>query len=186
MATVVYKPGPVNQVSDQQGRFHRAFETVRLCLKPIDEFLRGGLGTIISSPPGSGGSGSGTAAGLATRVYFDWCANGPYRVDTIVDGAAPVPTDCKITKVYMWRTTPGTAGSTILDLKVVRTGATSASTLYTTTANRPTIAYNSAFNVLNCSLPDVLSLFAGDSIYADTIQKDSGVPQHWRLRVEAA
>ena len=185
MATVVYKPGPVNQVSDQQGRLHRAFETVRLCLKPIDEFLRM-LGSIFTASPGSGGSGSGTAAGLATRVYLEWCANGPYRVDTTVDGAAVLPTDAKITKVYLWRGTHGTAGSTILDVNVIHSGSTAPTTLYTTQANRPTITYNAATNVIACPLPDVLSLIAGDAVTVDTDQKESGLPLDWRLRIEAA
>lgn len=135
-------------------------------------------GTVII---GGGGSGGGGSSVPLTAFDVDWVANGPYRADDSVDGAWVVPTDCAISKIKVWRGVAGRAGTTILDVK--RNG----SSLYSTPANRPTIAYSDGDDfALSCILPDVLTLAENDKITIDTLTKETGSPRDWRLSLEAA
>jgi hypothetical protein len=122
----------------------------------------------------SGSSGGGTAP-----LLFYWEANGPYRVDTAVDGARPVPKTAVITAIWLYRTTPGSSSSTILDVNLNGT------TIYTTTANRPTIAFNDSDNLVICATPDVLNMPLGAVLTVDTDQIEAGKPANWSLLVVA-
>jgi hypothetical protein len=115
-----------------------------------------------------------------TRIEMEWIANGPYTVDTSVDGGFVAPSAMTIKAVWLYRTTAGASTSTILDLNKNGT------TMYTTQANRPTIAFNDGDNKVQATLPDVTSIAAGDIISVDTDQIEGGTPANWRLVVEAA
>ena len=124
----------------------------------------------------SGGGGSVTTA---AGTIYTWVANGPYVVDTLVDGARIVGRTEMIVAVWLHRTTAGTSGSTILDVN--RSG----STIYTTTANRPTIDYSDADSKVLCAAPDSANLAMGDVLTVDTDQIEDGEPESWSLSVVA-
>lgn len=128
----------------------------------------------------SGGVGSwGAASSLATRVQFQWRANGPYQVDTGVDGKIRVPTGMTITSVRLYRVTAGSSGSTIVDLNKNGT------TMYTTQANRPTVtAAGGNDQSSGGTLPDVVAVAAGDVLSADTDQIEDGTPSDYVLIIE--
>ena len=171
MATVHRKYNP-DRVSDKvEGPF--PLRLVRLCLRELYRIAED-----ITAPSGSGGGGGGS--GLATRELFRFCANGPYRVKTGVDGAWILPTAITISAVWLHRITAGSASSTILDLN--RNGTT----LYTTQANRPTIAFGDADSKVLCSLPDAVALAAGDVVTMDIDQVETGKPMHCSLIIEGA
>jgi hypothetical protein len=121
-----------------------------------------------------------TPSSLATRVIRRWTANGPYKVDTSVDGGWISPTAMTISAVWLHRTTAGTSSSTILDLNKNGT------TMYTTQGNRPTIAFNDADNKVLATLPDVVAVAAGDILTIDIDQIEGGVARHVSLIVEGA
>ena len=182
-----YRPQPVEQVSYDTNSPRKGFGLVQRILTEMDRVLR-----LVFAPPGSGGTGGtpgsgGTGSGgggpgaqLATREIIEWIANGPYRADTIVDGAWVVSTDCEVLHLRLWRGVAGTGGSTILDLN--RNG----SSMYTTQANRPTVTYDDADGVVNCTLPDTVGFAAGDIVTVDTDQRENGRPRDWRLTLEVA
>jgi hypothetical protein len=186
VATVIYKRQLVNRVSDMHGNMPRAFELLRIILTKMNEALVAFSGIFSPSPGSGGGSGSGGPADLATRAQVTWTANGPYPVDTAVDGGWMVPTDMKILSVNLYRDTPGTAGSTVLDINRTIVGSTTPVSLYTTQANRPTIAWNDSDYRVQCNLPDAPNVMAGDVVTVDTDQIESGRPMNWRLTLEGA
>lgn len=121
----------------------------------------------------SGGGGSG-------KFQNRFVANGPYRIDSSVDGGYISPTGFTISGIYLYRTTAGTSSSTILDLNKNGT------TMYTTQANRPTIAFNDGDNKVSCALPDVTAISAGDVITIDIDQIEGGTPKDVMLIIEGA
>lgn len=131
----------------------------------------------------SGGSGGGSGGSGENVDFYSWAANGPYIVDTEVDGRQPVMRTGTIAAVWMTRQTPGTGGSTILDLNRAPLGTPTGSSLYTTQANRPTIAYNDADYRVVATLPDVTSVVIGDELWPDTDQIEDGTPEGWRLHI---
>lgn len=175
MPSVRFKYDPAKVSRLVEGRY--PLEPIRLRLIELYRLLRDPV-SIFGGGTGSGGTGTGPAAELATRVNVDWVANGPYRVDDSVDGAWVVQTACEVRSISLWRGVPGTSGSTVLDLK--RNG----SSLYLTTANRPTLTY--AQEATPCNLPDAIALAAQDVITVDTLTKETGSPRDWRLSLEAA
>ena len=152
---------------------------IRLCLRELWSILQAPT-SIFGGAPGAPGSGSGSGSTLATRIQQRWVANGPYRVDTAVDAAWVVPTAIEVSGVWLYRGNAGTSGSTTLDLN--RNG----STMYTTQANRPSIAYNDSDLIVNCPLPDIISLAVGDKVTVDTDQIEAGRPSDWTLTLEGA
>jgi len=121
----------------------------------------------------------------ATKKYVDdnvesvfrFIANGPYIVDTEVDGAWILDSTRTITAIWLHRGQAGSAGSTILDIHKNGT------TLYTTQGNRPTIAFNDGDGKVDCTLPDVTSLAAGDVITIDIDEVEAGDPANCSLIV---
>jgi hypothetical protein len=100
----------------------------------------------------------------------EWRANGSYIVDTVVDGGVIAPTDFTISAVWLYRLTPGSAGSTTIDLNKNGT------TMYTTQANRPSIAFDDADSKIQATLPDITSVVAGDILSIDIDVVESGSP----------
>lgn len=176
MPTIHRKYDPAKISDKVEARY--PLRLVRLCLMELWRILENP--SVIFGGSGSPGSGGGPGADLATRVVVQWKANGPYRVDTAVDGSWTVNTACEVRNVYLWRGTAGRSGSTILDLN--RNGVS----MYTTQANRPTISYSDADKVVSCALPDTIALVPGDVVYPDTDQREAGIPSDWTLTLEAA
>jgi hypothetical protein len=114
----------------------------------------------------------------AVRQKHTWCANGPYRVDTDVDGLIIIPSAMTITEVWIARTTAGSSSDTIVDLHKNGT------TMYTTQANRPTINFADGDRKVQATLPDVLAVAAGDILTMDIDQIEGGTPQHLTLIVQ--
>lgn len=71
------------------------------------------------------------------------------------------PHDGVISKVYIYAETVGTAGNTIVDVNK------NAVTIFTTQANRPTLAWNDADHLAVSGTPDVTAFIEGDLISVD-------------------
>jgi hypothetical protein len=140
---------------------------------------QGAANTLLKND-GSGNLSFVTAASLATRERARWAANGPYIVGTTVDGGWIVPTAMTISAVWLHRATPGTSSSSIVDLN--KNGVT----MYTTQANRPTIAFNDSDNKVQATLPDITSVAAGDILTMDIDQIEGGIPGDLTLTIEGA
>ena len=183
MPTVEYISQPVNQVSDMQGNYPRAFELVRRILTQMNGLLII-VAKLFTIAPGSGGGGGGSGGGpgatLATRVRVRWTANGPYRVDDEVDGAWVPNTACQITGLTLWRGEAGRSGSTILDLRL------DGVTMYSIITNRPTIGFADASRTATCPLPNTVNIPAHHEVTVHTLAKETGKPQHWVLELEGA
>jgi len=108
-------------------------------------------------------------------IVFTWLANGPYEVDSKVDGARVMPTSGTISSVILWRDVAGTSGSTVLDLNI------NGGTAYTTQGNRPSISFDDADHRVNCALPDLTALGQYDILTIDIDQIESGDPQNLTL-----
>lgn len=167
-----------------EGRF--PLRLIRLCLVELWAALEsagivdGGGTVVVGGGSGSGGGSGGGGSSLDTQPH-EWVANGPYRVDTEVDGGWRVPRDMSITSIGLWRGVAGTSGTTVLDVN--RNG----SSLYATQANRPKVYAAAGDNATQaCPLPDVVTLAEGDWITVDTDEQEAGVPRGWRLTMEAA
>jgi len=146
----------------------------------------GSGGTGGTGGSGGGGSGGGGGTTLATREVIQWKANGPYRADTDVDGWWTVTTPCEVYRLRLSRTTPGTSGSTVVDLNRIPAGAGGDKTsMYTTQANRPRIAYTQTDEVA-CTLPDVVALVAGDRVGIDIDEAERGPREGLALTLEVA
>lgn len=134
------------QVSDKtEGPF--PLRLVRLILMELQDAVDSLQSTVTTVIGGGGGATPSPANGIVAQVR--WQANGPYIVDTSVDGAWIATRSMTISSVYLYRTTPGSSGSTVLDLH--KNGVT----MYTTQANRPTIGFGGM--IVKAVNPDVIS-----------------------------
>jgi hypothetical protein len=121
------------------------------------------------------------AAGSGSKVFqHRWAANGPFIAGTGVDGAYVSDSAFSITGVWVYRGTAGSASSTIVDIHKNGT------TMYTTQGNRPTIAYDDGDKKVDCTLPDVVTIAAGDIITIDIDQKETGTPTDLIVMIQGA
>lgn len=134
---------------------------------------RTGSEFIFTAVAEAGGGGSPT-------FQHTWIANGPYQVDTDVDGAYISDTGFDITGIWLWRNVSGTAGSTIIDLNINGT------TTYATQDNRPTILFDGATHKIDCTLPDTTTISQGDIITIDIDEKEDGTPTDLSLTIEGS
>ena len=120
-------------------------------------------------------------SGLPTRVLYTWNANGPYRASEVsVDGSFVAPTAFTITAVWLTRTTPGTGGSTVVDINK------NGSTIYATTG-KPSIAYTVTKQVQSLPDSDKRSVAAGDVLTIDVDSIETGTaPRDLMVVVEGA
>ena len=88
-----------------------------------------------------------------------------------VDGGAIAPFSGKIQSVGLFRRVAGTSGSTIVDLR--REG----STVFTNSANRPSLAFNAAANRTLATTIDLPSVTSGDLLSCDVAQVEGGNPE---------
>lgn len=181
MPTIARKFSP-DTIQDN-GPVPQQIQRIRLCLREL--YRTAGLG----ASSAGGGSSSGSGGTVAAPFVVQWRVNGPYRnrVGTRgvgLDGAWIVTTACTITAIYLWRGTAGSSGQTVVDVMFTRGGVTQ--TLYTTPANRPTLAYNDADSETHANLPDIVDLIPGDAVTINAIEADSGRPLDFTLDLEAA
>lgn len=118
-------------------------------------------GTIIELGAVNGGNGGGGS----NPVFF---IDGALVVATEVGGAWICPAASTINFVYIYCEDPGTASSTIVDVNKNGT------TIFTTQANRPSLAWNDADGVAKSGTPDVTSLAENDVLTADIDQAATG------------
>ena len=175
-----YRKQPVRHITDDLTK-PSVGAVVRNFAVEVDRVLRG-----LFAPPGGGGGGGGGGSSLSTRIQHTWCANGPYRVGTNVDGGWAVPTAMQITSVKLFRERPGTSGTTIIDLNVKPAGSDTFTSLYSTQSNRPTISYADTDLEIDCALPDTVALVPDDVVIPDTDQIEGGRPQNWALTIEGS
>jgi len=95
-------------------------------------------------------------------------ADGVLVVTTGVGEAYISTADATIEYVYIHCGTPGTAGSTIVDVN--KNGVT----IFTNQANRPTLAWNDADGVAKSGIPDVVDLAENDVLTIDIDQVATG------------
>jgi hypothetical protein len=133
----------------------------------------------VNNPTGSVSTIVPVAPIINTRVQHAWHANGPYRVDTAVDGGIMVPTSMVLTAVKLHRTTPGSSGSTSIDINK------NGSTMYITNpASKPAIGFGST--VFHAVLPSDTTLSAGDVITIDIDAIEAGNPANLTVTIEGA
>lgn len=108
-----------------------------------------------------------TISGVVTSgIVVDSSSDPFWFIDGYLDeqiDAGPsfiIPRNCTITNVYIWGKTLGTAGNTIVDINK------NGSSIFTTQANRPTLAYN-ATSPTKSSIPDIVALQESDIITID-------------------
>ena len=119
-----------------------------------------------------------------------------YTETTIVlflDGAQTVGTKKKNWNFYVPWTNGATIKKAILKANTGPTGAAlivdinkNGTTMYTTQANRPTIAYNDGDSKVDATLPDVVTIAAGDIITLDIDQKETGTPKDLIVMIQGA
>lgn len=120
------------------------------------------------------------AGGGSATFQHRWTANGPFRVDTDVDGGYISDSAFTISGVRLWRGTAGSSSSTIVDIHKNGT------TMYTTQGNRPTILFSDGDNKIDATLPDVTSISAGDIITMDIDQIEAGNPADLTLLIQGS
>jgi hypothetical protein len=118
-----------------------------------------GSGEWVAAAP-TGGSGSGSAA--SDPVFH---VAGALSVATDQNGVWIAPRSAMIQYVYIYCRTPGSAGSTIVDVNKNGT-----SIFATTQANRPTLAYDDADQVAKSGAPDTTALVENDVLSIDIDQ----------------
>lgn len=113
----------------------------------------------------------------ALPYYIEFSALGQYQVTTDVDGLQYVPFPGAITGAFLTRAIAGTSSDSIVD--VHKNGTT----LWTTQANRPKIAWNDGDKKVIATLPDVTSLAEGDLLSFDVDQIEAGGAADLRLKL---
>lgn len=121
-----------------------------------------------------------TVTGSVVPYQLEFSAMGYYLIGTDIDGIQVIPWAGAIVGVHLSRAFAGSSGSTIVDVNKNGT------TVYTTQANRPTIAYNDADKVVAATLPDVTSVAVGDRVTLDIDQTEAGGPGDLRCQVMIA
>jgi hypothetical protein len=122
--------------------------------------------------------GSLPAGGGTPRDTFVFRLNGKPSVSTKVDGTWNPKRAGTFTGVYFHRETAGSAGSAIVDINKNGT------TIYTTQANRPTIAAASGNNFSVTTTPNVTSFAVGDKITMDIDSIETGNSLDYSVTIE--
>jgi hypothetical protein len=116
-----------------------------------------------TGPAGTGATGPSGATGPVGLDYA-WHVDGTLAVATQIGPTYVIPSSGTIDKVLMYIEGLGSAGTTTIDIHKNGT------TIFTTQANRPSIAFNAANNYV-VAVPDVISVVANDIItmYIDAV-----------------
>jgi len=94
----------------------------------------------------------------------DWMISGALSVATELGGVWIIPRSLTIEKAYIYCKNTGTTDSTIVDINKNGT------TIFTTQANRPTLAFDDADKKAESGTPDVTDLVEGDIVSVDIDQ----------------
>lgn len=113
--------------------------------------------------------GGEVTLGIPTTAYQpSWTIRIDGSLTTATDVAGfVVPSEATISMVYIRCQTTGTSGNTIIDVNKNGT------TIFTTQANRPTLAYNDSDGIAS-GVPDVASFTTGDLITIDIDEVATG------------
>lgn len=122
-------------------------------------------------------AGTGSGGGVGSFAIHTFKANGPFRVGSWVDCGFVSPFNFDISQVWMFRSTSGTAGSTVADLNLNGT------TMYTTQSNRPTILFDDADLKVQATNPDVVAVSGGDVLTFDIDNVESGTPKDLSITI---
>lgn len=131
---------------------------------------------------GYGDANWGAGAGADVQDV-EFTAMGPYRVDAQVDGRHYNRTGRSLTidDVTMHRETAGVSGSTTIDVNIDGT------TIYTTQANRPTVAYTEGDDAVDQGgTPDVTSWPSNSYVTFDIDAIEGGGRANLRVVVTAS
>ncbi len=104
---------------------------------------------------------------VAKQIH-EWVVAGTLGTGAEQGGVWIAPRSLTIEKAYIYCKTPGTAGSTIVDINKNGT------TIFTTQGNRPALAYDDADKKAESGTPDVTSLAEGDIVSIDIDQVAAG------------
>lgn len=118
---------------------------------------------------------SAVASGLPTRIQHRWEANGYYVVDNEVDGAYIPPHALTLTSVNLYRRSPGSSGTTSVDL--LKNGVTMLSAL-------ASVGASGGASATGAGTLSVTSVAALDRITVSANAVEAGVPQDWALVIE--
>jgi hypothetical protein len=104
--------------------------------------------------------------------------------DAVVGGSFLVPPGSwRITAVLFYRGTAGLAGTTEVDLMRGVSGTT-ATSLYTTTGNRPKITALLGNSIqISATLPDIVDVAGGDRLEMNVLTVETGLPAGTALQV---
>ena len=122
-----------------------------------------------------GSTGTDTAWAIPRHIQHPWAANGPFIVDTSVDGAYVAPTAFTITKAILWRRTAGSSGTTTA---VLKNGGSTIDTRTITSAN------GSNYSDISGTL--ALAVVAGDKLTVDITTVEAGTPLDFTFLIEGA
>jgi hypothetical protein len=171
------------QIKNSSGTtFLNVDSTGKLVLTVGFQFTPGATLNFVMRSDGSGNGSWVAPSTLATRIQHRFVANGPYVVDTSVDGGFIPPTGLTITSVWVHRLTEGTSGSTTVQLRKNGTA------LFTSGA-RPTIAQGDPDLKSGPFAPDVggvSTLVAGDILTMDIDVVEVGSPANLCITIEGA
>jgi hypothetical protein len=115
-----------------------------------------------------GGAAVSAIGGGNPQFYID----GPLATAIELAGFI-APSDGTLSNVFIYCRAPGSAGSTIVDVNIKRAGG-AATTIFTTQANRPALAWNDVNQVAKSGDPDVTAVIEEDVITIDIDQVATG------------
>jgi phage-related tail fiber protein len=119
----------------------------------------------------------GVASASVESMRF--VGDGVVALATNLDGAWIAPRACTIKRITLFRRTAGSALSTIVDVNKNGT------TVFTTQANRPTIAFGDGANAISAHTDmDVTALAQNDRIEVDVDAKETGSPKDITVIIE--
>lgn len=122
-----------------------------------------------------------TPKGDIKRIAFNFIGN--IAIGNF-DGIKGIPYDSVIQNITVSREVQGIAGTTEIDILKGASGG-AASTIFTTTANRPKINAIDGNNLVIESLdPDILNLNKGDFLIATVLTKETGTPQNLNITID--
>ena len=126
-------------------------------------------------PSGSGIGGDNTFEWMPAYVTFVWVLNQRIRTGTTQDAIRIAPMDLNIINANISLVDAGNSGNTIVDINKGDAGA-APTTIFTTQANRPSLAGGSDWGVASSGVPDITSVTAGQIITCDIDEIAIGNP----------
>lgn len=116
-------------------------------------------------------------SGAATTLQHRFVANGPYQTDTDVDGGYSATKALTLSKVRLYRRSPGSSGQTRVDL--LKNGVTVFSAV-------PTVTVAMGASATADGTLSVTAIAVGDKLTVSCLEKDVGAPLDYVLEVEGA